>query len=120
MQTIIATADAVADPGLTEEFMLKMTALAGGLTIAAAWIVMKNLREIGLKRQSEMTRREIAAYVAEGSIKPEDAAALLCAGSQSETEKSIAAAVQNGVISPAKAEKIFATLRSSERAPRPS
>jgi len=106
--------------GPSEEFVIKMVAMVGGLAIAAVWIVMKSLREIGLKRQSETTRREIAAYVAEGSIRPEDAAALLSAGSQSETEKSIASAVQNGVISPAKAEKLFATLRSSERAPRAS
>jgi len=114
---IASSADTLAG-GPSEEFVVKMVAMLGGLVLAGLWIVMKSVREVSLKRQSEMTRREVAAYVAEGSIRPEDAEALLNAGTQSETEKSIAAAVQNGVISPAKAEKLFASLRSGERAPR--
>jgi hypothetical protein len=40
-------------------------------------IVFGTLRRVLVKRQSEMTRRELAAYVAEGSITPDDAERLL-------------------------------------------
>lgn len=40
-------------------------------------IVFGTLRRVLVTRQSEMTRRELAAYVAEGSITPDDAERLL-------------------------------------------
>lgn len=95
----------------SEEFLIKAVALTGGILIMLAWSVLKTMRVIMVKRAAETTKREIAAYVAEGSIRPEDAAAIINAGSDSEVEK-ITSAVAAGIISPNKAEKLIASLRS--------
>lgn len=52
-------------------------ALVGGLLIAALAILVGFARRVLKHRETEKTRREIAAYVAEGSIKPEDAVKLM-------------------------------------------
>jgi len=95
----------------SEEFLIKAVALSGGILVLLTWSVLKTMRIIMVKRAAETTKREIAAYVAEGSIRPEDAAAIINAGSDSEVEK-ITSAVAAGIISPAKAEKLIASLRS--------
>lgn len=55
-------------------------AVVGGLTIVVIWIVAATVDSIVKTRSREATRREIAAYVAEGSITPEEGARLLEAG----------------------------------------
>ncbi|TVQ31893.1 MAG: hypothetical protein EA376_07860 [Phycisphaeraceae bacterium] len=50
--------------------------LIGGV-IALVWIVAASLETIISTRSRERTKREVAAYVAEGSIKPEDAVRIL-------------------------------------------
>lgn len=97
------------------EFVIQLIAISGGLFIAMLWMILKSTRVVTIKREAERTKREIAAYVAEGSIAPEDAATLINAGSDTEIEK-ITAAVASGVISPAKAEKLIASLRSNRQA----
>ncbi|MGD9690488.1 MAG: hypothetical protein AB7K52_12180 [Phycisphaerales bacterium] len=67
-------------------------------------------------RAREHTKRELAAYVAEGSIRPDDAQKILASGS-SDVEKTIADAVAWGTISPAKAEALIRSLRSDAPAP---
>ena len=62
-------------------------------------------------REHEQTRREIAAYVAEGTIKPDEAVKLLAAASD-EAEKMIADGVAWGTIKPEKAERLIRTMRS--------
>ncbi|MBL0870572.1 MAG: hypothetical protein IBJ18_08360 [Phycisphaerales bacterium] len=57
-------------------------ALVGGLLIAALGITVSFVRRVLKHRETEKTRREIAAYVAEGSIKPEDAVKLMQASSK--------------------------------------
>jgi hypothetical protein len=47
--------------------------------VFALWIVMATLHAIVKRTSLEKSRREIAAYVAEGSITPDDAAKLLAA-----------------------------------------
>jgi len=102
-------ADAAA-AGNEEDAVIKIIALGGGLIIAALWIILKTVRDIEIKRSGERTKREIAAYVAEGSITPQDAAALLNAGADDEVQK-ITSAVAAGIVSPGKAEKLIASLR---------
>lgn len=51
----------------------------GGL-VAVVAIVSGNLRRTLKARQVEMSRRELAAYVAEGTMTPQDAERLLKAG----------------------------------------
>lgn len=93
-----------------QEFILKVIAVGGGLILATVWVFLRNIREVSVKRDAEKTKREIAAYVAEGSISPQDAATIINANSDSEAE--IASAVAAGTISPAKAEKLIASLRA--------
>lgn len=63
---------------------LSMVATVGGLALGAllimgvvAWGIFEQNRRLAQTRERERTRREIAAYVAEGSITAEDAARLL-------------------------------------------
>ena len=54
--------------------------LTAGLVLGFTGIVCGSTVSIVKRTQRERTRREIAAYVAEGSLKPEQAAKLLDAG----------------------------------------
>jgi hypothetical protein len=48
--------------------------------IAVVWIVFGTTASMSKRRAIERTRRELAAYVAEGSICPDDAERLIRAG----------------------------------------
>jgi hypothetical protein len=74
------------------------------------WIIFSNIRKMYETRQRETTRREIAAYVAEGSISPTDARTMMGAD-ETEFEKKIADAVSWGMLSSKKAEQLLRTLR---------
>jgi|GEM_PF-1616740 len=106
-------------PGLlafepSEDFLLKALMITGVTAVILTWSVMKTVSEVSVKRATESTKREIAAYVAEGSIRPEDAATILNAGSRSDAEESIMKAVAAGTIPPNKAEKLIARLRADQ------
>lgn len=62
--------------------MIPIVAIVGGLTVAVIAIVGKAIGGIHRTRQREMSRREIAAYVAEGSMTPEEGRELLEAGAK--------------------------------------
>ena len=72
---------------LDGDSIVGIVAIAGGLTFAAVIGVAGMLTTARKVRQREETRREIAAYVAEGSISPEDAERLLAAGRDAEEAK---------------------------------
>jgi hypothetical protein len=57
-----------------------IVAVSGGMLIALIGIISSAIRQTRQTRYREESRREIAAYVAEGSISPEDGAKLLSAG----------------------------------------
>lgn len=59
------------------DLLIPIIAIVGGLLIAAIAIIAGVMHSVTQRRQFEQSRREIAAYVAEGSIKPEDAQKLL-------------------------------------------
>lgn len=67
------------------QFVWLVIVVIGGFIIFAAivyeYLMAKNKATIKLEqtREKEQTKREIAAYVAEGSISPDDAARLLAA-----------------------------------------
>lgn len=65
--------------GLAGVILIGMVGLVG---ISA--IVFGGLYSLGKRRQFEQSRREIAAYVAEGSISPEDAERILRNGPDKE------------------------------------
>lgn len=98
---------------LNEEPMIVMVVLAfAGIVL----YVVKTIKDIKQTREREQTKREVAAYVAEGSIRPQDAASILNAGGpsneSSQAEQTIASAVAWGTISPAKATDLLKTLRT--------
>jgi hypothetical protein len=57
-----------------------VTAMTIGFLIAIVAIVGGTVRSILTTRAREQTKREVAAYVAEGSMRPEEAERLLNAG----------------------------------------
>lgn len=59
------------------EFDVAIVAVIGGLSIGVIAIVFGTIHSICNKRQEEQTKREIAAYVAEGSISPSDAESII-------------------------------------------
>jgi len=60
--------------------LIPLVAIVGGLLIAAIAIIAGVTHSASRRRQFEQSRREIAAYVAEGSMSPDDAQKLLEAG----------------------------------------
>ena len=59
---------------------IPLLAISGGLVIALVSVVANAIKGSIQTRQREESRREIAAYVAEGTISPDDAFKLLDAG----------------------------------------
>lgn len=47
--------------------------------VTLMWVIISHATNANRRREIEISRRELAAYVAEGSISPEDAKALLTA-----------------------------------------
>lgn len=60
---------------------IPVIAIIGGLSIAALAITFGTVSSVLNKRQEEETKREIAAYVAEGSMTPEDAERIIASKS---------------------------------------
>ena len=59
-----------------ESDFIPILAIGGGLSIAVIAILGGLIRSVLVNRDLEKSRREIAAYVAEGSMSPEDAKSL--------------------------------------------
>lgn len=57
-----------------------IVAISVSAFIAVISIILANLRRVLIARTMEQTRRELAAYVAEGTITPDEAERLLKAG----------------------------------------
>jgi hypothetical protein len=62
------------------EQLVPILAITGGLTVAILFIVVEGIRRVAQTRMRETSRREIAAYVAEGSISADDAVRILSSG----------------------------------------
>ncbi len=59
-----------------DEF-IAIIAIGGGLSIGALGIIAGTVKSMSRTRQVEESRRELAAYVAEGSLTPEDAETIM-------------------------------------------
>ncbi|MGD9693253.1 MAG: hypothetical protein AB7G17_09030 [Phycisphaerales bacterium] len=70
-------APANSDMPLSGEEILKLVAISGGLLIAALAIIFGSTKSMVKAKEREQTKRELAAYVAEGSMRPEDAEKIL-------------------------------------------
>ncbi len=88
-----------------------LTLIAMVLGSCLMFYAIYSIQEIVQTRAREATRREIAAYVAEGSIGADDAAKLM-ATEPSHAEATIADAVAWGTISPGKAESLIRSMRT--------
>lgn len=60
--------------------VIPVVAIVFGLTFAGVCAVVSAIKSVLMSRQHEQSRREIAAYVAEGSMTPEEGERLLNAG----------------------------------------
>lgn len=89
----------------TKEF-IPLVAIIAGAAVALVWIIAGTLSTVLKTKHREQTRREIAAYVAEGTISPSDAAQLLAAGN-ADFQKTIADGVAWGTISSKDAERLM-------------
>jgi len=90
--------------------------------IAGAFIVIYTIHSVRKVMETgarEKTKREVAAYVAEGTLTAADGAKLLSSGTD-EAERMIADGVAWGTVKPEKAEKLIRAMRerpSGEAAP---
>lgn len=85
------------------------------LVVAIIWIT-GTLRKMSTTRQREMTKRELAAYVAEGSMSPDDARAILSSGDEDLRELVLKRAA-DGWISAKKADQILASMDKRSATP---
>lgn len=94
----------------------KAAVAAAAMAVFAFVYVVYSIRRVKETREVEQTKREVAAYVAEGSITPDDAVKILLAGKEATAEcvGAIADSVAWGVISPAKAERLIRAMRDDK------
>ena len=65
---------------LSEPWGMIIVSIVAGCGVAVVSIISGAIATTAKARAREQTRREIAAYVAEGSIQPDDAVAMMNAG----------------------------------------
>ena len=71
---------------LRNDNLIPILAIACGSLVAVIAIIFTSLRGIAVARSREQTKRELAAYVAEGSLDPDKAVAIANAGQPGEDE----------------------------------
>ncbi|MCA9287053.1 MAG: hypothetical protein KDA05_00625, partial [Phycisphaerales bacterium] len=84
---------------------LKIAVVGLGAIIVIVLSVLHTVRKTTEVRERERTRREVAAYVAEGSMSPDEAARVLSAGMSEEVAAQLARGVSWGMISANKVKK---------------
>ncbi len=70
----------VAGTNLSGDDVTKIVLIALGVSLMVILVVVKAVQRVSIARAREQSRREIAAYVAEGSISPDDAVKMMNAG----------------------------------------
>lgn len=65
---------------------MPVVAIAVGGGVMIIWIFFSMIEKMSTNRQREITKRELAAYVAEGSMTPQDAERILKAGPKEEKD----------------------------------
>lgn len=74
--------------GGMEGEIVAILAVGGGLAVGIVSIIAGTVRSVVNRKHTEESRREIAAYVAEGSMSADDAAKLLAAGGTKDSKRS--------------------------------
>lgn len=64
------------------EMLIPIVAIGGGFVVAIVAIIFGSIKAMSTSAEHEKSRREIAAYVAEGSMTPEDGEKLLSVSKQ--------------------------------------
>lgn len=67
-------------PIIEADTLIPIIAIVGGFLIAIIGMISNTVRQNARVREREQSRREVAAYVAEGSMSAEDAERILKAG----------------------------------------
>lgn len=93
---------------IEESELIIMTVVTGAVVLVFTIGCVRRILETNAR---ERTKREVAAYVAEGSIQVDDAARLLATGTN-EAEKKILDGVAWGTVNPEKAGQLIRTLRN--------
>lgn len=65
---------------LDEDMLIPLTAIVCGSVIAVIAIIFTSVRAMVVSRNREQTKRELAAYVAEGTLDPDKAVSMINAG----------------------------------------
>lgn len=76
------------------------------LGIGIVWIA-GTVRKMSITKQREQTKRELAAYIAEGSMSPDDVKAILTSGEGDDLRELVLKRAADGWISAKKAEQIL-------------
>ncbi|MFU8829716.1 MAG: hypothetical protein ACNA8P_09820 [Phycisphaerales bacterium] len=113
------TADLYIPPTAAEIDYSSAIGFGALMLLLVFWIIFSNIRKMYETRQRETTRREIAAYVAEGSISPTDARTMMGVD-ETEFEKKIADAVSWGMLSTKKAEQLMRAMREDRDSREPT
>lgn len=67
-----------------ENTLIPVIIFGGGMIVAIFAIVASMIKRVSINSEHEKSRREIAAYIAEGSMTPEDGVKLLSASPDKE------------------------------------
>ena len=65
---------------IPETDVVPIVAVTAGCGVVVIWMLLTMITTIWSRRQVEQSRREIAAYIAEGSMTPDEGERLLKAG----------------------------------------
>lgn len=102
--------DTLAQYVIPQGDIVPVIAIAVGGLIAVIAIIFGAVKSMANTDAKEKTKRELAAYVAEGSVKPEDAVRILAAGQGSDAKELIAKRAADGWISAKKADQLIQAL----------
>lgn len=108
--------ETLAQLSIPQDDIVPVIAIAVGGLIAIISIIFGMVKSMANTDAKEKTKRELAAYVAEGSIKPEDAVRILAAGQGSDARELIAKRAADGWISAKKADQLIQTLEKQNAA----
>ena len=72
--------DPIIERMLDDDLIIPLVAITGGLLFGMIAVVGGIIGKVSVTRSREATKRELAAYIAEGSLDPDKAIALMNAG----------------------------------------
>lgn len=108
---LVAVAPTLAnlEDAVVREFNLVLL-VTGVVAVVAIASISGTVRRASVTKQREQTKRELAAYVAEGSMAPEDAQGILAAGESDDLRELVLKRAADGWITTKKAQQILATM----------